>query len=93
MRNFFLQMLRARITGIGTSCFYKPASTSRANRVFCAFIMPQGKLHRVCTYTFSIIHQKINKIRTQIKLLRKNVYANLQMLKELLFRLLKDIVF
>ena len=63
-------MLRARITNIGIDCFKHPMLTAGAHRVFCARILIRGELFTVCTYTFSIINQKINIIRTQTRLLR-----------------------
>ena len=91
-KNFFLQILSTQITNIGSDCFQRPTLTTGANRVFCAGIILQGKLNPVCTYTFSIINQDIKKIRTQVQLIRKNVYSNLQIRKKLLFRLLKYVV-
>ena len=60
----FLQMLRAEITNIGINCFKHRMSAIGAHRVFCARILIQGDLLTVCTYTSSIINQKINKITT-----------------------------
>ena len=59
-------MLSAQITNIGNDCFHTPISSRRDKQVFCASLNPQGKLHPVCTYTFSIINHKIKKFRTQV---------------------------